>query len=71
MEKASSRLKVLALLVAVMFAALATRLWFLQVLAVEQNRDAADNNSVRIVETDALRGDIKDREGQTRSWRTG
>ena len=32
MEKSTSRLKVLAIMVAVMFAALSTRLWFLQVL---------------------------------------
>jgi len=63
MEKASSRLKVLALLVAFMFAALTTRLWFLQVLAVAQNRKDALNNSVRIAETDALRGTIKDAKG--------
>ena len=63
MEKASSRLKVVAVLVAFMFAALTTRLWFLQVLAVAQNRDAALNNSVRIAETGALRGTIKDANG--------
>ena len=38
MDKTSSRLKVLAVLVAFMFAALGTRLWFLQVLAAEANR---------------------------------
>ena len=65
MEKASSRLKVLAVLVAFMFAALTTRLWFLQVLAVAQNRDAALNNSVRIAETDALRGTIVDAKGNS------
>ncbi len=64
MERASSRLKVLAVLVAFMFAALTARLWFLQVLAVEQNRTAALNNSVRIAETDALRGTIKDAKGR-------
>jgi len=63
MEKASSRLKVVALLIAFMFAALATRLWFLQVLAVAQNRHEALNNSVRIAQTDALRGTIKDDKG--------
>ncbi len=63
MEKASSRLKVVALLVAFMFAALVTRLWFLQVLAVAQNRKEALNNSVLIVGTDALRGTIKDANG--------
>jgi penicillin-binding protein 2 len=64
MEKASSRLKVVALLVVFMFAALTTRLWFLQVLAVAQNREAALNNSVRIAQTDALRGRIVDAKGR-------
>lgn len=58
MEKASSRLKILALLVAVMFATLSIRLWFLQVLATEQFRKDAQHNGTRIVETDALRGNI-------------
>ena len=64
MEKASSRLKVVALLVAFMFAALSTRLWFLQVLADAQNRRAALDNSVQVAETDALRGTIKDAKGR-------
>ena len=64
MEKASSRLKVVALLMAFMFAALTTRLWFLQVLAVAQNRRAALDNSVQVAETDALRGTIKDAKGR-------
>jgi penicillin-binding protein 2 len=64
MEKAASRLKVLALLVAMMFGALSLRLWFLQVLAVAQNRESAKAQSSRIVETDALRGDIITADGQ-------
>jgi penicillin-binding protein 2 len=64
MEKASSRLKVLALLVAVMFAALGTRLWFLQVLASEQFRTEADNNQTRVVESDARRGNIRTADGK-------
>ncbi len=64
MEKTSSRLKVLALLVAFMFAALGTRLWFLQVLATEQFRSEADNNQTRIAQTDALRGDIQTADGK-------
>jgi penicillin-binding protein 2 len=58
-EKSSARLKVFALLVALMFAALTTRLWFLQVLASDQFRADATANSVRLVKSDALRGDIK------------
>jgi penicillin-binding protein 2 len=56
MERATSRLKVLALLVALMFLALTARLWFLQVLATDTFRAEARNNSVRFVYSDALRG---------------
>ncbi|HZD81227.1 MAG TPA: penicillin-binding transpeptidase domain-containing protein, partial [Actinomycetota bacterium] len=59
------RLKVLALLVTFMFAALTTRLWFLQVLAFEQNRDSANRNAVRTVEVPAPRGRILDDTGRT------
>ena len=41
-----------------MFAALSTRLWFLQVLATEVYAEEAQNNSVRTATTDALRGEI-------------
>src|SRR5262245_50673807 len=54
------RLKVLAALVVVMFAALTTRLWFLQVLAAERFRDEAKDNAVRLVEVPAPRGLIRD-----------
>ncbi|HEX9124555.1 MAG TPA: penicillin-binding protein 2 [Actinomycetota bacterium] len=57
------RLKILALLVAFMFAALTTRLWFLQVLAYEQNRASANSNAVRTVEVPAPRGRILDDQG--------
>lgn len=57
------RLKVLAGLVALMFVALTTRLWFLQVLAAEQFRSRANQNAVRLVEEDATRGRILDRDG--------
>ena len=65
MEKASSRLKLLALLVAFMFAALSARLWYLQVLASEQAVRAENNNLVKIVQTDAPRGRILDAKGRT------
>ena len=58
MEKSSSRLKVFAVLVLVMFAALSTRLWFLQVLATQVYAEEAQNNGVREVAIDALRGEI-------------
>ena len=58
MEKSSARLKVFAILVLVMFAALSTRLWFLQVLATQVYAEEAQNNGVRSVAIDALRGEI-------------
>jgi penicillin-binding protein 2 len=57
------RLKALAFLCTLMFAALATRLWFMQVLAAEQYRKAANQNSVRLVYEQAPRGRIFDRHG--------
>jgi penicillin-binding protein 2 len=58
MERSSSRLKVFAILVLVMFAALSTRLWFLQVLATQVYAKEAQNNGVREIAIDALRGEI-------------
>src|SRR6476619_5774039 len=60
MEKATSRLRVLALLVVVMFLALSTRLWFLQVLAAQCFNKEAHAQSIRTVYTDPLRGQILD-----------
>ena len=57
------RVRVLATLVVVMFLALTTRLWFLQVLAAEQYRADAADNAVRIVEIPAPRGTIRDSSG--------
>ena len=54
----------LAFVVAFMFVALSTRLWFLQVLAGPQHERDARDNSLRTVTTDALRGDILDRDGR-------
>ncbi len=64
MEKASSRLRVLALLVALMFVALSARLWFLQVLASQQFEQEALGNSIRFAYTDPLRGQIYDAKGR-------
>ncbi|MDQ4108764.1 MAG: penicillin-binding transpeptidase domain-containing protein, partial [Actinomycetota bacterium] len=64
MERAGSRLKILAFVVAFMFVALSTRLWFLQVLAGPQHERDARDNSLRTVRTEALRGDILDRNGR-------
>lgn len=57
-------MKVLAGLVVIMFAALATRLWFLQVLAAPQFRQAAALNQIRIVPIAPVRGQVLDRSGQ-------
>ncbi|HSJ51488.1 MAG TPA: hypothetical protein VLA90_09410, partial [Actinomycetota bacterium] len=62
--RTGARLKVLSFLVLAMFAALTTRLWFLQVLAAEDNRRAASNNAVRLIETPAERGLILDAQGE-------
>src|SRR6476619_5385152 len=64
MDKMSSRIKVLALLVALMFVALSTRLWFLQVLATTQFQQEARDNSVRFVYTEPLRGLMYDDRGR-------
>jgi penicillin-binding protein 2 len=64
MERTGSRLKMLAFVVAFMFVALSTRLWFLQVLAGPQHERDARDNSLRTVTTDALRGDILDSDGR-------
>jgi penicillin-binding protein 2 len=63
--RTAARVKLLALFVAVMFVALSTRLWFLQVLASEQYRSQASRNSVRLVEQPAQRGKIVDAQGRT------
>ncbi|MGZ5305393.1 MAG: penicillin-binding protein 2 [Actinomycetota bacterium] len=60
MERSTSRLKVLAILVAFMFAALMTRLWFLQVLAPASAVESIDRQSARFVDKDATRGRIYD-----------
>jgi penicillin-binding protein 2 len=60
MDKATSRLRVLALLVVVMFLALSTRLWFLQVLATQGFNKEAHAQSIRTAYTDPTRGQILD-----------
>jgi penicillin-binding protein 2 len=57
------RLKVLASLVVFMFAALTTRLWFLQVLASPDLKQQASSNQVRTVPIQPIRGEILDRNG--------
>jgi penicillin-binding protein 2 len=57
------RMTALAAVIAVAFAALVTRLWFLQVLASEQYQGQAETNRVRLVPVPAPRGRILDRNG--------
>jgi penicillin-binding protein 2 len=64
MEKASSRLRVLAMLVALMFVSLSVRLWYLQVLAAPAYEKAAHANFIRFAYTDPLRGQIYDDTGK-------
>jgi penicillin-binding protein 2 len=64
MERSTARLKTLAILVALMFAALTTRLWFLQVLDSASATAQIRDQSVRIVHTDAVRGNILDDRGR-------
>lgn len=61
--KTGARLKVLAVLCMFMFAALGTRLWFVQVLATEQYQEQAKRNGTRVVAVPAPRGRILDRNG--------
>ncbi len=62
-NRVRTRMRVLAGLVVFMFAALTTRLWFLQVLATNQFVQEAKNNQVRLVPIEPLRGEILDRAG--------
>lgn len=64
MERSATRLKVFALLLVLMFLALTTRLWFLQVLASADFTRQARDNSVRFVNTDALRGNVYTADGE-------
>jgi penicillin-binding protein 2 len=59
----SVRLKVLASVLAFMFAALTTRLWFLQVLAGDDYAQRAQNNLYEFAPIPAPRGKILDRTG--------
>ncbi|MEX0833084.1 MAG: penicillin-binding protein 2 [Actinomycetota bacterium] len=63
-ERTNLRVRFLAGLVVLMFAALTTRLWFLQVLASEAYRAEASENTIRLVEQPAPRGQILDRNGE-------
>jgi penicillin-binding protein 2 len=55
---------VLSVIVAVLFLALGSRLWYLQVLAGDRYGDLAEGNRVRQVVIEAPRGQILDRHGK-------
>src|SRR5215211_2208184 len=59
-----TRLSVLSILVLVLFVALSSRLWYLQVLAGERYGDLAEGNRVRQVVIEAPRGRILDASGR-------
>jgi penicillin-binding protein 2 len=59
-----TRLTILAAAIAFFFAALTTRLWFLQVLAAEKYRADAQDNRVQLIPIPAPRGQILDRNGE-------
>jgi penicillin-binding protein 2 len=63
-SKIRNRMRVLATLFVLIFAAITTRLWFLQVLASDQFDALADENQIRLVPIEPLRGQILDREGR-------
>jgi len=58
------RLTIIGVVVVSLFAALLTRLWYLQVLDAPQFVEAAKRNEVRILCEPAPRGRIRDRNGQ-------
>lgn len=57
------RLSIVAFLVLGAFVALYSRLWYLQVLAVDEYKQVAQNNRIRIVKSEPPRGRILDRFG--------
>jgi len=63
-EQPRFRLGVLGIIVVSLFAALFARLWYLQVMASSANAAAAEANRVRLIEEEAPRGRILDRQGR-------
>lgn len=58
------RMGILGIVVVSLFAALFARLWFLQVMDADEYRDAVTANSIRVVQEEAPRGRILDRNGR-------
>ncbi len=63
MESPRLRLGVLGIVVIALFVPLLARLWYLQVLSSETFTEAAEANRVRVVQVEAPRGRILDRDG--------
>src|SRR3954467_8257355 len=57
------RFGAIAIVMVSLFAALFARLWFLQVMTAPEDQVAAENNRVRVVQVEAPRGQIRDRNG--------
>ncbi len=63
-ESPRVRMSVLGIVVFALFAALFSRLWYLQVMASEEYAVAAQANRIRVVPVEAPRGRIMDRNGK-------
>jgi penicillin-binding protein 2 len=63
-ERIYVRLAIVGMLIVVVFVALFSRLWFLQVLAAEDYRQLARNNRIRLVYSEPSRGRILDSHGE-------
>ncbi len=59
------RFGVVGIVAVSLFAALFARLWFLQVMTAPEYQVAAENNRIRVVQEEAPRGRIRDRNGTT------
>ena len=62
-ESPRLRLGVLGIVVIALFVPLFARLWYLQVLSSESFTEAAEANRIRVVQVEAPRGRILDRDG--------
>jgi penicillin-binding protein 2 len=64
-ERSRFRVATLGLVILSLFSALIARLWFLQVLAGDEYKTAAQGQAVRLVPIEPSRGRILDRKGET------
>jgi penicillin-binding protein 2 len=63
-DRTKIRLGLFGVIILALFIALFSRLWFLQVLATKDFEQLAEENKVRLIESDAARGRILDRNGK-------